>query len=87
MRRPLSATLLTLLLTLCFTIAAAGDGQKKHPDFSGTWVVDRAKSDFGPFAEKPLARADSKSRAPARVTGGPPILVAVEKGSRGRKGE
>jgi hypothetical protein len=59
MRRSLSASLLALLLTLCFTIAAAGEGKRRaHPDFSGTWVIERAKSDFGPFEEKPLAKAD-----------------------------
>jgi hypothetical protein len=59
MRRPLSASLLTALLTLCLSAVAAGDGKKKHPDFSGTWRIDRAKSDFGGFEDKPLAKADS----------------------------
>jgi len=64
MRRPLSAPLLTALLTLCLlTLAAAGDDRKKegkpHPDFSGTWRLDRSKSDFGAFEDKPLAKADS----------------------------
>jgi hypothetical protein len=35
------------------------DGKKKHPDLSGTWQLDRAKSDFGEWGERPLARADS----------------------------
>src|SRR5215210_4704935 len=60
MRRPLSAPLLAVLLTLCLSAAAAGDGKKKsHPDFSGTWQLDRAKSEFGEFSERPLSKADS----------------------------
>src|SRR3954469_14256841 len=61
MSRQLPASLLTLLLTLCLLSAAvAGDDKKKsHPDFSGTWQIDRAKSDFGEFSERPLSKADS----------------------------
>ena len=44
----MKAILLTLCLLAC---AAAGDDKKKegksHPDFSGTWRIDKAKSDFG----------------------------------------
>ncbi|MBV9923934.1 MAG: hypothetical protein JOZ96_02765 [Acidobacteria bacterium] len=49
------------LLVLCLLAsAAAGDDKKKsHPDFSGTWQLDRAKSDFGGWSDKPLAKADS----------------------------
>ena len=60
MRRTLSASLLTLCL---LASVAAGDDRKKegksHPDFSGTWRLDRSKSDFGAFEDKPLAKADS----------------------------
>src|SRR3954465_14917035 len=61
MRRPLPASLLTALLTFCLlSSAAAGDDKKKsHPDFSGTWEIDRTKSDFGEFSERPLSKADS----------------------------
>lgn len=61
MSRPLPASLLTLLLTLCLlSSAAAGDEKKRsHPNFSGTWQIDRAKSDFGEFSERPLSKADS----------------------------
>jgi hypothetical protein len=65
MRRPLAASLLTTLLTLCLlaSTTAAGDDKKKegksHPDLSGTWQLDRAKSDFGEWSDKPLSRADS----------------------------
>jgi hypothetical protein len=57
-----------LPLTLCLLLAAAAaaparedkkKGERPHPDFSGTWQIDRAKSDFGPFDDKPLAKADS----------------------------
>ena len=53
-----------LLLALClFAFAAAGDDKKKggkpHPDFSGTWQLDRAKSDFGEWSDRPLSKADS----------------------------
>jgi hypothetical protein len=37
---------------------ARGEG-KARPDFSGTWELDRSKSDFGPFGGRPLAKADS----------------------------
>jgi hypothetical protein len=64
MRRPLSASLLTLLLTLCLTAAASAvddrkKGGKSRPDFSGTWQIDRSKSDFGAFSDRPLSKADS----------------------------
>ena len=50
-----------LLLALCLlAFAAAGDDKKKtHPDFSGTWRIDRSKSDYGEWSDKPLAKADS----------------------------
>ena len=57
----MKAILLTLYLLACATAVAAGDDKKKekHPDFSGTWRIDRAKSDFGAFSERPLSLADS----------------------------
>ncbi|HEX8146987.1 MAG TPA: hypothetical protein VF591_07395 [Pyrinomonadaceae bacterium] len=58
----MKATLLFLCLLAC-AAAAAGGGKKQggrpHPDFSGTWQIDRAKSDFGLFGDRPLAKADS----------------------------
>jgi len=51
-----------LLLPLCLfaSAAAAGDDRKKtHPDFSGAWRIDRSKSDYGEWSDKPLAKADS----------------------------
>jgi len=64
MRRPLSASLLTALLTfwLCGGAAARGDrkkGGQPHPDFSGTWRLDKSKSDFGEFSDRPLSKADA----------------------------
>lgn len=61
MKGPLSASLLTVLLTLClFAVAAAGDDKKRsHPDFSGTWRIDKEKSDFGEFSDRPLSKADA----------------------------
>jgi hypothetical protein len=65
MKRPVSASLLTTLLTLCLlaAAAAAGDDKKKegkpHPDLSGTWQLDKSKSDFGPFSDRPLSKADA----------------------------
>jgi hypothetical protein len=56
MKRSLTASLLVLCL---LASAAAGDDKKKHPDFSGTWRIDRAKSDFGEFSERPLSKADA----------------------------
>ena len=52
----------TILLALCLlACAAAGDEGKKqgkHPDLSGTWTLDRGKSDFGVFWDRPLAKTD-----------------------------
>src|SRR4051812_3325448 len=61
MKRPLPASLLIVLLTLCLlSAAAAGDDKKRsHPHLSGAWEIDRAKSDFGEFSERPLSKADS----------------------------
>lgn len=61
MKGPLSASLLTVLLTLClFAVAAAGDDKKRsHPDLSGTWRIDKEKSDFGEFSDRPLSKADA----------------------------
>ena len=57
----MKAILLSLCLLAC-AAAAAPDDEKKgrpHPDFSGTWQIDRPKSDFGPFSDRPLSKADS----------------------------
>ena len=57
------ATFLILCLLACGAAAAAGGGGKQEgrprPDLSGTWQIDRAKSDFGLFGDRPLAKADS----------------------------
>ena len=56
----MKALLLTLCLLAACAAAAAGDDKKRsHPDFSGTWRIDRAKSDYGEWADRPLAKADS----------------------------
>ena len=55
----------SILLCLCLAFALAGasaardDRKKPHPDLSGTWELDRSKSDFGLFRDRPLARADA----------------------------
>jgi hypothetical protein len=61
MRRSLSASLLIVLLTWCLSavVSAGDDKQKSHPDFSGTWRIDRSKSDFGLFSDRPLSKADA----------------------------
>ena len=63
MKRPLSASLLTVLLTLCLSAGALGDDKKKegksHRDLSGTWQIDKVKSDFGEFIDRPLSKADA----------------------------
>jgi len=52
-----------LLLLACATPAAAqGDRKregKSRPDFSGTWRIDKSKSDFGEFGDRPLSKADA----------------------------
>ena len=55
--------LLSLCLAACFAGAAAQDDRKKeakpHPDLTGTWELDRSKSDFGLFRDRPISKADS----------------------------
>ncbi len=54
--------LLTMCLAACPALAAAparGGGEKARPDFSGTWELDRSKSDFGVFWDRPLAKTDA----------------------------
>ncbi len=52
-----------LLLLACATLAATQGDKKKegksYPDFSGTWELDNSKSEFGPFTDRPLSRAES----------------------------
>ncbi len=58
-----------ILLTLCLLAACAAAGgaaarddkkkEKARPDFSGTWELDKAKSDFGLFRDRPISKADS----------------------------
>src|SRR5919112_967603 len=56
-----------VLLTLCLLAAcaagvgaaAARDDKKAKPDLSGTWELDRSKSDFGLFRDRPISKADS----------------------------
>lgn len=55
----MKAILLALCLLACAPVADGKKEGKPHPDFSGTWRLDRAKSDYGLFSERPLARADS----------------------------
>ena len=60
MRRSLSASLLTVFLTLCLSAGAAGDDKKKaRPDFSGRWELDRSKSEYGLFEDRPLSKAEA----------------------------
>ena len=59
------ATLFCLLLAACVCggAAASRDDKKKegksHPDLSGTWELDRGKSDFGVFWDRPVAKTDA----------------------------
>ncbi len=50
------------LLALVSTCAALDDKKKdagaSHPDFTGTWRLDKSKSDFGPFTDSPVIKAD-----------------------------
>ncbi|MDT5155811.1 MAG: hypothetical protein QOC99_3107 [Acidobacteriota bacterium] len=61
----MKSILACVLLTACLAgVCAARDDKKKdaaksHPDLSGTWTLDKSKSDFGPFSERPIAKADA----------------------------
>jgi hypothetical protein len=52
-----------LCLFTCAAVSAARDDKKKdakaRPDLNGTWTLDKSKSDFGPFRERPIAKADA----------------------------
>ncbi len=50
-----------VLLVPLALVAAQGEkaqGGKSRPDLSGTWVLDKSKSDFGPFDSSPVTKAD-----------------------------
>src|SRR5215204_708800 len=58
----------TILLSLCLLACAVGgaaarnEGKKEgkpRPDLSGTWELDKSKSDFGLFRDRPVSKADS----------------------------
>ena len=55
--------LLCVCLLACAAVVAARDDKKKeskpHPDLSGTWTLDKSKSDLGPFCDRPIAKADA----------------------------
>ena len=60
----MKAFILSLCLVACAVGAApAQDGKKKEgkprPDLSGTWELDRSKSNFGLFSDRPLSKADA----------------------------
>lgn len=51
---------LCLLACAAVSLAAQGGGKKEkgRPDLSGTWQLDRSKSEFGVFVERPVAHAE-----------------------------
>ena len=58
----------SIILCLCLVASLAGvssaQGDKKkegkpRPDLSGTWELDKSKSDFGLFRDRPLSKADA----------------------------
>ena len=60
----MKAIILSLCLIACAVGgAAARDDKKKEgkprPDLSGTWELDKSKSDFGLFRDRPISKADS----------------------------
>ncbi len=61
----MKATLLTMCLVFACAAAGAaarGEGKKEEkprPDLSGTWELDKSKSDFGLFRDRPISKADS----------------------------
>ena len=57
MKRSLTASL--MVLCVLASVATGEDKKRPHPDFSGSWQLDRAKSDFGQWSDRPLAKADS----------------------------
>lgn len=61
--RLMKVWLLSVLLLLVSVTLVAAQGErrkdgKNHPDLTGTWVLDKSKSDFGPFQSSPVVKAD-----------------------------
>jgi hypothetical protein len=54
------ASCLSLFIICSLLCGPAGAAQKAEGrfDLSGTWALDRAKSDFGPLADSPVVRAE-----------------------------
>jgi hypothetical protein len=56
--RPSRLALLITCSLLCAPAAAAQKADAERLDLTGTWALDRGKSDFGPFADSPVVRAE-----------------------------
>jgi hypothetical protein len=52
-----ACVLLPVILCAAQGAKVKTDG-KGHPDFSGSWTLDKSKSDFGPFRDSPVVKAD-----------------------------
>ena len=74
-----------LALSCAFGTCAAGKtaegNDKTKPDFSGTWALDRGKSDYGPFAASPASRAEVTLEIAHR---GPELRVTRRSRAEGR---
>jgi hypothetical protein len=54
---PMKKTILLMLILASFALAQDNKSKDARPDFSGTWALDKAKSDLGPY-ERVVARGD-----------------------------
>ena len=60
----MKSIILSVCLAASLAVASpARDDKKKEgkprPDLSGTWELDKSKSDFGLFRDRPISKADS----------------------------
>jgi protein-S-isoprenylcysteine O-methyltransferase Ste14 len=58
---------LLVLMALMVVAAGSAQGQVARPDFSGTWILDRDRSDSGPFPP-PERRTDVVEHTASRLT-------------------
>src|ERR671916_403465 len=60
----MKSVILCLCVVASLAVASSAQGDRKkegkpRPDLSGTWELDKAKSDFGLFRDRPISKADS----------------------------
>jgi len=85
-RNPHSAISLIISLLLCALPAIAQDAARADArgrfDLTGTWALDKSKSDFGPFEDSPVVKADVTL---AVAHAGPELKISRRESRDGRE--